>query len=173
MILENETDVLNLVTRSGLRTRSNDNLDESDEYSDDEYDSSKCDNYSSKYPEYTQLEDHLIIPKEADKDLVNTLKIHRVLGHASLEKTIIEMKKLNMKFVNYHCNLCAKHKLVRKINKSSRRIIKNKLKLISCDTSGKFQSPCFDKAQYFIIFVNHYSSMKFVETFHEKQKFQK
>ena len=153
---------INVTTRSGIETHS-------DRESD--YDSDFEENIGlDKLTEFSKVDDHLIIPDNYTKDQVHSISVHRSKGHPGKAKTKLEVEKYGFTFADYLCNLCAKHKLVRKINKVSTRLAKRVLEFVSSDTSGRFRRPCYDGSEYFIVFVDHYSKYKHLEFFRTKDE---
>ena len=166
-----EDPFINVLTRSGLSTEQNQNQSEDSEMNPEtDYDSDVGENPNIDNSEYSRLDDHLIVPENLTENGVQSLGVHRLKGHPGKNKTKLEVEKLSLKYDDYHCNLCAKHKMVRKINKASRRPAKRLIEFISSDISGKFRERCWDGAQYFIVFVCHFSKMFFVHTFETKDQ---
>ena len=159
---------INSITRSGLNTDDKSDIVNSDD--DTDYDSDIEDDNNLKSSEYSKLNDHLIVPNNASKKVLQSLNIHRMTGHSSPERTRLIMKRLGLDYEEFYCNLCVKHKIIRKINKVANRLATKPLEIISCDTSGKFRKPCYDGSQYFIVFVDHFSKMKWVKTFKTKDQ---
>ena len=162
---------INVMTRSGKSTEQNQSQSsDSVMNSETDYDSDMEENMEIDNSEYSKVVDHLIVPENLSENGVQSLYVHRLNGHPGKDKTKTVVKKLSLMFDDFYCNLCAKHKLVRKINKISRRSAKRLIEIISSDTSGKFRMRCWDGAQYFIVFVDHYSKMQFVYTFETKDQ---
>lgn len=110
---------ISTVTRSCLSTGTKEN--NSKEYFESDNESDYQNELIINHSEYSKLDDHMIIPDNMTKNQINTLLIHRKYGHPSPEKTRTIMKSLNLTYSDYHCNLCSKHKLVKRIKKISRR----------------------------------------------------
>lgn len=174
ILLENSdldsSNFISTVTRSGLTTDSP--VSPSKEYFDSEDESDQPDKSNIEFSEYSKLEDHLIFDPHLTKNQITTLIIHRQNGHPSPDKTKFIMKERGLlaSYEDVHCNLCSKHKLKRTIKKTSRRKGTRIIEIISSDTSGKFKYQCLDGSQYFIIFLDHFSKMCFLETFSSKDQ---